>query len=225
MHLLDSNRRVRIDRCHIHSPEDKSLCQCRKECSPEAWLCIIKFAEFNEQRSPTFKLGVRKWWSYVVERQTNRSFKESHQCLKKPSPWIRAEASFSYADKCVYLYKAKQSPGQIVFTKLSSEHREAFEKARIKEVKSLLDNKAIRVLSVEESKAFRKAYPDHTSLPGSWIVGNRMVTSFRYFPSSLKIQTIEPMADDGVDPKSRWCVCRMERSDGACHREEVRQHH
>ena len=59
----------------------------------------------------------------------------------------QAEASFSLADKCVYLYKAKQSPGQIVFTKLKSQHREAFENAGIKEVKSLLDNKAIRLLS------------------------------------------------------------------------------
>ena len=118
----------------------------------------------------------------------------------------QAEASFSYADKCVYLYKAKQSPGQIVFTKLSSEHREAFERARIKEVKSLLDNKAIRVLSVEESKAFRKAHPDH-------VLTSRFVDrwkpngdKFSVLPKQFEDPNYEPMADDGVDPKSRWCV-------------------
>ena len=118
----------------------------------------------------------------------------------------QAEASFSHADKCVYLYKAKQSPGQIVFTKLSSKHREAFEKARIKEVKSLLDNKAIRLLSVEESKAFRKAHPDH-------VLTSRFVDrwkpngdKFSVLPKQFEDPNYEPMADDGVDPKSRWCV-------------------
>ena len=118
----------------------------------------------------------------------------------------QAEASFSHADKCVYLYKAKQSPGQIVFTKLSSQHREAFEKARIKEVKSLLDNKAIRLLSVEESKAFRKAHPDH-------VLTSRFVDrwkpngdKFSVLPKQFEDPNYEPMADDGVDPKSRWCV-------------------
>lgn len=118
----------------------------------------------------------------------------------------QAEASFSLADKCVYLYKAKQSPGQIVFTKLKSQHREAFEKARIKEVKSLLENKAIRLLSVEESRAFRKAHPDH-------VLTSRFVDrwkpngdKFSVLPKQFEDPNYEPMADDGVDPKSRWCV-------------------
>ena len=118
----------------------------------------------------------------------------------------QAEASFSLADKCVYLYKAKQSPGQIVFTKLKSQHREDFEKARIKEVKSLLDNKAIRLLSVEESRAFRKAHPDHVLASRFVDRGKPNGDKFSVLPKQFEDPNYEPMADDGVDPKSHWCV-------------------
>ena len=61
-----------------------------------------------------------------------------------------SEASYSAADRCMYLTKVKTSPGQIEFNKLNDKHREVFVKARTKEVQSLLNNKAIRILSVEE---------------------------------------------------------------------------
>ena len=51
-----------------------------------------------------------------------------------------AEGSYSYADQCIYL-----TPGQVEFRHLKPEHRAVFEKARKKEVQSLLDNKAIKI--------------------------------------------------------------------------------
>ena len=79
-----------------------------------------------------------------------------------------AVGMYSNADKCVYLTKAKTSPGQVDFKSLNAKHKEVFQKARAKEVQSLLDNKAIKILSVEESRAFRAKFPDHV-LPSRYV--------------------------------------------------------
>ena len=117
-----------------------------------------------------------------------------------------AECSFSSSDKCMFLTKVKTSPGQIEFRKLNDKHREIFVKARTKEVQSLLDNKAIRILSLEESNKFRKEFPDHI-LPSRYVdrwkpTGDK----FSVLPEGFDEAGFEPMNDSGLAAKSRWCV-------------------
>ena len=142
------------------------------------------------------------WWH---DKRTGRS---SLSALSNDG--FRTEEAvgiFSQADLCIYMTKAKTSPGQVDFKSLSKKHREVFEKARIKEVQSLLDNKAIRILSVEESRAFRKEFPDY-------VLQSRYVDrwkpdgdKFSTLPQSYGSPDFEPTANNsGVSAKSRWCA-------------------
>eukprot|EP00435_Cladocopium_sp_Y103_P035990 s2457_g9.t1 len=141
------------------------------------------------------------WW------HDKRSGKSSLSALSNDGfRTDEAVGMFSHADHCIYLTKAKTSPGQVDFKSLNKKHREVFEKARIKEVQSLLDNKAIRILSVEESRAFRKEFPDY-------VLTSRYVDrwkpngdKFSILPQSYGSENYEPMEDAGVSAKSRWCV-------------------
>ena len=117
-----------------------------------------------------------------------------------------AEASFSYQDKCIYLTKTKMSPGQITFSKLSEKHRKVFQAAREKEVKLLLDNKAIKILSVEESRQFRRNHPDY-------VLSSRYVDrwkpdgdKFAVLPEAFDRPGFDPAEHDNLSAKSRWCV-------------------
>lgn len=94
----------------------------------------------------------------------------------------------------------------IEFRKLNDKHREILVKARTKEVQSLLDNKAIRILSLEESNKFRKEFPDHI-LPSRYVdrwkpTGDK----FSVLPENFDEAGFEPMNDSGLAAKSRWCV-------------------
>ena len=83
----------------------------------------------------------------------------------------QAEGSYSQADHCIYITKMKLAPGHIDFDRLTSAtHRKAFLDARIKEVQSLIDNKAIKILSSEESRAFQQDHPDCV-LPSRYVDG------------------------------------------------------
>ena len=68
---------------------------------------------------------------------------------------------FNYNDKCIYLTKAKTSPGQVEFRKLEEKYKKIFRASRAKEVQSLLDSGAIKILSKEESKRFLREHPQH----------------------------------------------------------------
>ena len=141
------------------------------------------------------------WWK---DKRTGRS---SMSALSNVGFHLdEAVGMFSFADACIYLTKAKTSPGQIVFTDLKPKHREVFEKARTKEVQSLLDNKAIKILSVEESREFRKQFPECV-LPSRYV--DRWKPNgdkFSVLPESFDQPGYEPMNDSGVSAKSRWCV-------------------
>jgi len=117
-----------------------------------------------------------------------------------------AVGCYSCADRCVYITKAKMSPGQVDFKSLNEKHRVVFQKAREKEVQSLIDNKAIRIMSVDESRAFRKKFPQN-------VLGSRYVDrwkpngdKFATLPESYGQDNYEPTLDEGVSAKSRWCV-------------------
>ncbi|CAJ1446793.1 unnamed protein product, partial [Effrenium voratum] len=88
--------------------------------------------------------------TWYMKARSSQAFKlEDSVCL------------FSNKDKRFYLTKAKESPGQVEFSKLQGNEKQVFRQARAKEFKSLVDSGAITVLSVEESIAFTQAHPEH----------------------------------------------------------------
>ena len=76
-----------------------------------------------------------------------------------------AEAIYDYEEKKFFLAKGT---GTIESWKLSKSEQQAFHDARYKEVKALLDLGAMRILSLEESLAFREKYPEYI-LPSRYV--------------------------------------------------------
>ena len=113
-------------------------------------------------------------------------------------------AFFSVHDRRFYLAKKKESPGQVTFSLLGEEEKKIFRQSRDKEIKSLLDSGAIKVLTLEESKAFRKAHPDHL-LTSRYVDRWKPTEAFAVLPDNFGAN------DPGehraqVAAKSRWCV-------------------
>ena len=122
------------------------------------------------------------------------------------------ELNYCRRDRCMYATKAKTSFGQVEFGKLPEAEKKVFRASRAKEFKSLLDNKAIRVLTLEESREFRKRHPES-------ILESRFVDRFK--PLDVKQEDLDKvkkaaietgqlapleLATDFSSPKSRWCV-------------------
>ena len=141
------------------------------------------------------------WW------KDKRRVTSSLTALSKNSFTGReAEASYSHQAKCGYLTKVKVSPGQVQFNKLNHMHKELFRAARRKEMQSLLDNHAIRILSKDESKRFKEQFPDY-------VLKSRHVDrwkpdgdKFSVLPEEFDHPDFDPQGHGGLSPKSRWCV-------------------
>ena len=143
--------------------------------------------------------GALWWW--------DRRLEKSGITPLGPSEFLatEAEGSYSFADRAMYITKAKPSPGQVEYATETPKHKKAFDEARRKEVKSLLDNKAIRILSVEESRAFRQNHPE-SILQSRWV--DRWKPSgdgkFSTLPEGFDEESSEPMNHPGLSAKSRW---------------------
>eukprot|EP00435_Cladocopium_sp_Y103_P008346 s2034_g2.t1 len=118
-----------------------------------------------------------------------------------------AEAVFNVRDQCMYLTKAKAktSPGQVEFKNLPEKYKEIFRKARAKEVASLLNSGAIKILSVEESRKFAKEHPESV-LPSRYVDRWKPTDAFGVLPEEYDQPGFLPEAHGGLAPKSRWCV-------------------
>ena len=118
-----------------------------------------------------------------------------------------AGAVYNYSDKCMYLTKtkAKTSPGQVEFRKLSEKHKNIFRQARAKEVKSLLDSGAIKILSLAESKQFLREHPNHV-LTSRYVDRWKPTDALGVLPEEYGHEGFQPEDHGGLAPKSRWCV-------------------
>ena len=116
-----------------------------------------------------------------------------------------AWAMFNEKDGRCYLTKAKTSPGQVTFKRLSDKHRDIFRAARAKEVKSLLDSGAIQILSIEESKKFVAEHPKHV-LESRYVDRWKPTDAFGVVPEQFGQPGFVPEDHGGLAPKSRWCV-------------------
>ena len=120
-----------------------------------------------------------------------------------------AEGVYNGYDRCIYLTKAKMSPGQIEFRKLNDAHRKIFRAAREKELKSLLDSGAIRILSKEESREFMRNNPQHV-LKSRFVDRWKPTDEFGVVPEQFGDDGFDPATHGGLAAKSRWCVVGWE---------------
>eukprot|EP00435_Cladocopium_sp_Y103_P027783 s3983_g6.t2 len=116
-----------------------------------------------------------------------------------------SEAVFNARDQCMYLTKAKTSPGQVEFKRLTEKYKKIFRQARAKEVTSLLNSGAIKILSVEESRKFAKEHPESV-LPSRYVDRWKPTDAFGILPEEFDQPDFLPEAHGGLAPKSRWCV-------------------
>jgi len=146
------------------------------------------FATYAEAEKSLREIGPR-----IFHEQSIKYVQTKAQTHPEPIPV--SEERFSKDDACmIYMNdksmwivkKPKTSPGQIRFNQLVGEDREAFVKARGKEIQSLTDNHAVTVLSVEDSLAFEANDPDAVI-------------------DSLIVDRWKP-TEEGVIAKSRWCA-------------------
>ena len=120
-----------------------------------------------------------------------------------------AEGVYNCYDRCIYLTKAKMSPGQIEFRKLNDARRKIFRAAREKELKSLLDSGAIRILSKEESREFMRNNPQHV-LKSRFVDRWKPTDEFGVVPEKFGDDGFDPATHGGLAAKSRWCVVGWE---------------
>ena len=118
-----------------------------------------------------------------------------------------SEAVYNEKDQCMYLTKskAKTSPGQVDFRHLPEKYKNIFRKSRAKEVASLLNSGAIKILSVEESRKFAKEHPDHV-LTSRYVDRWKPTDAFGVLPEEYEQPDFLPENHSGLAPKSRWCV-------------------
>ena len=136
----------------------------------------------------------------------------AHPSQGQLQPFDKDQAAGVYVPEKhgIYVTQAKTSAGQVEFAKLPEAEKALFRESRKKEMASLLENKAVRVMSVEESRAFRKQFPDY-------VIGSRFVD--RYKPReddtnilktlkerAIKMSDFETPQEERGAPKSRWCV-------------------
>ena len=132
--------------------------------------------------------------TWYMKARSSQAFKlEDSVCL------------FSNKDKRFYLTKAKESPGQVEFSKLQGNEKQVFRQARAKEFKSLVDSGAITVLSVEESIAFTQAHPEHV-LTSRFVDRWKPTEDFAVLPEDFNAADAGSGQTTSVAPKSRWCV-------------------
>ena len=117
----------------------------------------------------------------------------------------QAEGVYNQRDQCIYLTKAKTSPGQVEFRFLEKKYKEIFRKSRAKEVKSLLDSGAIKIMSLEESLRFAKNNPNHV-LTSRYVDRWKPTDAFGVIPEQYGTPGFEPENHGGLAAKSRWCV-------------------
>ena len=161
---------------------------------PMPWPSAGNTSTFMEVNNKIFDCqdGARWWFDKVHGRWEIAGNEKKAPKFTAALSWV----FYSYADKRFYLTKKKESPGQVEFSKLPEKEKEIFRKARDKEIKPLLDSGAIKILSLEESRKFRKEFPDRV-LPSRYVDRWKPTEEFSVLPENFQGGTIE---DEKVAP-------------------------
>ncbi|CAE7633607.1 unnamed protein product [Symbiodinium necroappetens] len=141
-----------------------------------------------------------KWWR---NKAYNRW--EPVSCGKETFQATQATAFFNLRDKRFYLTKQKLSPGQVEFRNLDEGEKAVFRKARAKEVQSLIDMGAIRILSLEESRCFEQENPRHV-LNSKYVDRYKPKEEFKVIPEDFDANRDVATVTAEYAPKSRWTV-------------------
>ena len=192
----------------VHQPYYARSAFLEEEIKPSTYLEVFQFDETGPTNFNYASSAGPRWLRLHTSGRRHLEPLDTKSSFKARE----AEASFCARDKCMYMTKSKVSFGQVEFSKLQGEEREKFRGARKKEFESLLNNKAIRVLSVKESEEFKRLHPDH-------VLASRFVDRFKpkeiapqdledAKQAAIKHGKLEPLAmtEDRSQPKSRWCV-------------------
>ena len=139
-----------------------------------------------------------KWWKDKISGQTKPSARSKRTFHIK-----EAMAVFSFRDRRFFM--TKKSPGQVTFKRLVGQERKHFEKARDKEIRSLLESGAISILSAEESKKFRRDHPEYV-LESRFVDRWKPTEAFTALAEDFDPSSYTEGEDCGAAPKSRWCV-------------------
>ena len=166
---------------------------------------FFEVAAFDQERSRqmfwTAGSDGAAWWK---DKRTSRLGMSA--LGKETFSLEQAGASYSIADHCMYMTQMKLAPGHVDFEKLNRSHQQKFREARDKEIKSLLDNKAIHILSEAESQTFEKNFPER--ILTSKFVDRWKPTGgkFTVLPEEYEDPSFDPAVHEGLSAKSRWCV-------------------
>ena len=139
-----------------------------------------------------------KWWKDKISGRTKPSARSKRTFHIK-----EAMAVFSFRDR--WFFMTKKSPGQVTFKKLVGQERKHFEKARDKEIRSLLESGAISILSTEESKKFRRDHPEYV-LESRFVDRWKPTEAFTALAEDFDPSNYKEGEDCGAAPKFRWCV-------------------
>ena len=88
---------------------------------------------------------------------------------------------------------------------IDTKYKNIFRKSRAKEVASLLNSGAIKILSVEESRKFAKEHPDHV-LTSRYVDRWKPTDACGVLPEEYEQPDFLPENHSGLAPKSCWCV-------------------
>ena len=163
---------------------------------------------------PTSGMGNQYYNVLSEEKEINQVFWKYQKSQDLHIPQAINEETFVLKDayglfdqdfKHMFISKAKESPGQVVFKRLPEEQAPAFRAARDKEIKSLIDSGAIKILSVDDSLKFLKERPEHV-LESKFVDRWKPTEKFGVLPSDYHTPGFRPHKHPGLSAKSRWCV-------------------
>ena len=106
----------------------------------------------------------------VEQERRSRGKSSSGSAFETPcgAPADQCCISLNDSMKQRWVGLATHDQNSVEYFRLSPEDKRTFDVARKKEIEGLLDLKAYRILSLEESLAFRRDHPDCV-LPSRWV--------------------------------------------------------
>ena len=167
---------------------------------PYPWPAANHMSSYMEMAVPECEGKGAAWWR-------NKSYDRWEPVAVSKDVFHHADAFayFNLHDKRFYVTKQKLSPGQVEFRDLGPAEKEVFRKARKKEVDSLLETGAIRILSLAESRKFEKENPNHV-LTSRYVDRYKPKEEYQVIPDDFDATRDRATVTAEYAPKSRWTV-------------------
>ncbi|CAE6964999.1 GIP [Symbiodinium sp. CCMP2592] len=158
---------------------------------PHAYLEVMKSDDHSEKV---------KWWT---DKARNRRLPVPSS--PKTFQSDEAHAVYHHQEKRMFLAKKVDPPGHVDFRRLHEKLKKVFRKSRAKEIKSLLDSGAIKILTLEESAQFERDHPEHV-LTSRYVDRWKPAEDGATLPDHFDAYHIANADSEEVGAKSRWTV-------------------